>query len=197
MSTGIIILAAGNSSRLGKPKQLLQHRGRNLLEHVIEAAVRTPFRPIVVVLGAHATEIKKQISNHPEAIYVCNEYWQDGMGSSIGLGVSGALKVDPNLNNLIISVADQPHLSSEIFEQLLEKHESSSNAIVVSSYAQTIGVPVLFNSEYFAALLGLSGEAGAKSIINKNMQAVATVPFEKGHIDIDTAADLLNLIQEK
>lgn len=197
MSTGIIILAAGNSSRLGQPKQLLNYQGATLLEYAIGAAVRTAFRPVVVVLGAYATTIQKQISNHSEVTYVSNAYWENGMASSIILGVSSALKENPDLNNLIISVADQPHLSSEIFEQLLEKHESSSNAIVASSYAQTIGVPVLFNNQYFAALLALSGEAGAKNIIRQHLQDVATVAFERGDIDVDTMSDLINLTQEK
>lgn len=196
MSTAIIILAAGNSSRLGKPKQLLHFNGKTLLDIVTDEALKTEFSPIVVVLGAYANEIKA-LHNNPQVIYTVNESWQNGISSSIIAGLNVVLDEFPNIDNVIITVADQVYITSEIFEALNNQHQSENKNIVASSYLQTTGTPVLFNKKYFSKLLNLTGSAGAKDLIKQHVNDTASISFEPGSIDIDTEADYNNLIHNK
>jgi len=196
MAKGIIILAAGNSSRLGQPKQLLNYRGKTLLDLVSDQALGTSCRPVVVVLGAYAEEISKK-HHHTEISYIVNNNWQTGMSSSIDTGLSFLLDQYKNIESVIIAVADQAFITSGIFEQLLAQHQLSGKNIVACSYAQTIGTPVLFHKNYFPELLSLSGNEGAKSILKKHKEDTATIEFEFGYIDIDTETDYHHLIQSQ
>ena len=196
MSTGIIILAAGNSSRLGQPKQLLTFKGKCLLEIAAEAAINTSIRPIIIVLGANAEIILKNTS-YPEISYIVNEQWQGGMSSSIALGITTIKDRHPYLENVIIAVSDQAYMNPEILEGLLSKKESSGKNIVASRYNETTGSPALFNKKYFAQLNSLKGDKGAKQILEQYPDDIATVKFELGHIDIDTITDYENLINHK
>lgn len=193
MSTAIVILAAGDSSRMGRPKQLLKFNGQTLLNTVIIESLKTIFRPVVVVLGAYAVEIQ-QASANPDVIYSVNKDWENGMSSSISLGLKVALENNPKIEDVIITVADQAHISWEIFEELRSKQEKSQKNIVASAYAQTTGTPALFNKKYFEELLTLNGAKGAKSLIKQYVEDTTTIPFELGHIDIDTETDYNNLI---
>ncbi|GGI25402.1 nucleotidyltransferase family protein [Pedobacter mendelii] len=196
MRTAIIILAAGNSSRLGKPKQLLHFNGKTLLDIVTDEALKTEFWPVVVVLGAYLNEIK-QIHNNPKVIYTVNENWKTGMSSSIGVGLTVLLNESPDIDSVIITVADQVYITSEIFEALNNRYQSENKNIVTSTYSQTTGTPVLFNKKYFSKLLNLSGSIGAKDLIKNNINDTASIAFELGSIDIDTETDYNNLINNK
>ncbi|SER25875.1 nucleotidyltransferase family protein [Pedobacter rhizosphaerae] len=196
MDTGMIILAAGNSSRLGQPKQLLTYQGKTLLTIVSEEALKTSYRPIIVVLGAYADEISKA-HRDPRISYVVNDNWQAGMASSIFTGLTALLDNNKALENVIIAVADQVFITARIFENLTENYQLTSKGIVASSYGETEGTPVLFNKKYFAQLLQLEGNKGAKKILAENPSDMSTVSFEKGHIDIDTATDYHNLNQNQ
>lgn len=166
MATGIIILAAGNSSRMGKPKQFLNYQGKTLLETVSDQAVQTSYRPIIVVLGAYAEDILKKHQNQ-QISYVVNNNWESGMSSSIYAGLSAILDQHRDIENVIIAVADQVFISSIIFEQLLAQHKLTHKNIVASKYAHTIGTPVLFHKNYFPELLALNGNDGAKTMLKK------------------------------
>jgi molybdenum cofactor cytidylyltransferase len=194
MNTGIIILAAGNSSRLGKPKQLLDFQGSTLLEKTIQAAERTSFAPIVLVLGAYTDEILPTIKEL-NINYVINDNWRDGMSSSIKAGLKKMIGLEPAIENVMITVADQPFITAEIFNLLTKEQTNSGKHIIASSYAETIGTPALFNKQYFDELISLVGRSGAKQLITKYNNDVATIPFRLGHIDIDTETDYKNLIQ--
>ena len=196
MGTGIIILAAGNSSRMRQPKQLLTYQGQTLLEIVSEQALQTTYRPIVVVLGAYAEEILKH-HHHKEINYVTNKDWETGMSSSITTGLSAILNQQPTIKNVIIAVADQVFITSEIFKQLFAQHELTGKNIVACSYAQTMGTPVLFHKKHFQEILSLDGNEGAKSMLKKYKEDTAVIEFELGHIDIDTETDYHHLIQRK
>jgi len=192
MNTGIIILAAGNSSRLGKPKQMLSFKGRTLLATTIAAAEETAYEPVILVLGAFAEEILTAHQNL-NINYIINDNWQQGMSTSIAAGLAKIADLDPTIENVIIAVADQPFITPAIFEALVTEKESSGKNIVGSRYAETIGTPVLFNKQYFKELMSLKGDSGAKQIIKVNSEDVTTVAFELGNIDIDTETDYHNL----
>jgi len=196
MKTGIIILAAGNSSRLGRPKQLLEYRGSTLLEIACQAAIHTGYNPVIIVLGSHAAEIIK-VCQLPDDTYIINTNWEEGMSSSIAAGLSAMLRQHPSLENVIIAPSDQVFVHADLFRQLVMQKEKTHKNIIASVYNKTTGIPVLFNKIYFEELLQLKGQRGAKKIIAQYPEDLETVPFDLGHIDIDTETDYYNLINQQ
>ena len=193
--TGIIILAAGNSSRLGQPKQLLRYKDDTLLQHIIKEASLVEESVVIVVTGANHELIEKEIdSSKIETVF--NRDWELGMSSSISTGLNKALQLFPEIEKCVFSVCDQPFVSHLIFENLITKYHETRKGIVASSYAGTLGTPVLFDKKYFDELLYLKGQEGAKKIINRYLDDTASIPFEKGDIDIDTEEDYNKLISE-
>ena len=196
MKTGIIILAAGSSSRLGRSKQLLDYKGKTLLQNVINEALETNCQSVIVVLGANAEEIASQHQND-QVNLVINESWENGIASSIVAGLLTMVKNNSEIESIIIAVADQVFIKMNNFNNLIEKQKETGKNIIASTYAETIGTPVLFKKDYFEALLSLTGEEGAKKILKQYSQDVETVVFEHGEIDIDTETDYNNLISQQ
>jgi molybdenum cofactor cytidylyltransferase len=182
---GIIILAAGASTRMGKPKQLLPYQGRSLLRHITEVAIASKNQPIVVVLGANAESIKPEICQLPVQI-VENLQWASGMSSSIQAGVNA---LGQNVEAVVITLCDQPFVSPEVINQLVEAYRLTNKAIVACEYAGTLGVPALFHHTFFSQLMTLKQGEGAKQIIKKYINEVTSIPFLQGKIDIDTPDD--------
>jgi molybdenum cofactor cytidylyltransferase len=195
-NTGIIILAAGSSSRFGNTKQLLQFKGKTLLKHAIEQAVEAGAPLILVVTGARADEISKEIKSDNVKI-VFNKDWRQGMASGIVVGVKTAITLNKGIKKLIIAVCDQPFVSSAVFQQLFQKQNNSAKHIVASAYADTVGTPALFTERYFDALMGLTGDHGAKKLFETYRDDLATIDFPDGYIDIDTREDYENLLKRE
>lgn len=188
IKTGIIILAAGNSSRLGQPKQLLTFKDTTLLKNTIEAASLLPNAIVVVVIGSrHELMIKELDSSKIKISF--NENWESGMSSSIVKGMNDLLFINHDIEKCIISVCDQPFISHSVFENLIEEYNKEGKGIVASSYVETVGTPVLFDKKYFKDLLELKGQEGAKKILAKFQNDLNTVSFERGNIDIDAPED--------
>jgi molybdenum cofactor cytidylyltransferase len=185
----IIILAAGNSSRLGRPKQLLPYRGKTLLWHVVEQALSTKAHPVVVVTGARHTEIQDTLKDQP-VTFAYNPDWETGMASGIVAGLLKTLSIEPLLTCMIVSVCDQPHISAEVFQALMDKYSVSGKGMVACQYADAIGTPVLFDRKYFKELLALSGKAGARQLLKQYPGQVTTIPFPGGDVDIDKQEDV-------
>ena len=186
--TGLIILAAGESSRLGKPKQNLIFNGQTLLQLAVEAGQRSKVDKIVVVLGAHANEIKPIA----ETLTVYNQEWEEGMAASIRQGMKEIYK-DAAVDKVIIMLCDQPFVNAELLNALIDKQAKKIKRIIACVYKETIGVPVLFDRSIFPELMELTGNDGAKKILNKYADSLSTVPFERGIIDIDTPGHYDNL----
>ena len=183
--TGIIILAAGASSRMGKPKQLLHVNGESLLQRVVGIALSTTFEPVVVVLGANRTLIEPTLQDL-EVLHVQNPDWESGMGSSIATGLSYMLQQAPSIKQVLVLVGDQPLLNRDHLLALADNYSSSNYPMVVSHYANTYGVPALFGQSLFPELLTLHGVQGAKALIQKHLHQSAVVDFAEGALDIDT-----------
>jgi molybdenum cofactor cytidylyltransferase len=188
--TGAIILAAGESSRLGQPKQNLLFEGQTLLQRVIETTKKTDCKPVIVVLGANADKIAPM----PATITLYNKDWKEGMASSIKIAIQ-EIKRHDTIDDVLIMLCDQPFVSSDLIDKMLHTKARSQSAIVACSYNNTVGVPALFDRSLFIELLSLSGNEGAKIILNHSKN-ITLVPFDLGSVDIDTDADYDRLIND-
>jgi molybdenum cofactor cytidylyltransferase len=189
---GAVILAAGESSRLGQPKQLLRFQGKTLIRRMIEAASDADCSPIAVVLGSDSDRIKDELNDSPAA-FVENAEWRHGIGSSIRAGVQRLIADAPDLEAILLLVCDQPFVDAQTIRRLIGIYRQTGKPISASAYADTIGVPALFAQLCFPELLALQGDTGAKSIILRDPGRVGKFPFPNGVIDIDTAADFEKL----
>jgi molybdenum cofactor cytidylyltransferase len=185
---GIVILAAGTSSRFGEPKQLLQYDDKNLLQHTIDAAVNSNAKIVIVVLGANAELISKEIDKTKVQV-VGNNEWQEGMASSVRTGLSTLQKVSPSTGAVIFMVCDQPFVSSSLINNLINTHFDTGKPIVTCNYGEAVGPPALFHKNLFDELMELKGDVGARKIIQQHSDQIATILFTEGKIDIDTKED--------
>lgn len=185
---GIVILAAGASTRMGQSKQLLPVKGEPLLLRSINAAIHSEAQKTVVVLGANEKAHRDLIGDLTVEI-VFNERWETGMGSSIKEGLRALLEMNAPLEGIVVLVCDQPLLTADHIRQLVARHTETSKPIVASGYAATLGVPVFFHKTYFGQLMELKDEQGAKKVIQQNSGDVTLQPFPQGEIDLDTPED--------
>lgn len=185
---GVLILAAGGSSRLGKPKQLLAYNGKTLLQHAVQTAIDSTAQPIVVVLGAESDTIVNELTD-TRVHTVVNEAWQEGMASSIRCGINEFMQTAPNAEGAILMVCDQPYVTAALLNELATAHRKSGKQIVASGYDDTFGPPVFFHKSFFNELLQLKGDIGARSIVRQHTALVEVVSFPEGTFDVDTEAD--------
>ena len=190
---GVIILAAGNSSRLGRPKQLLAYKDTTLLRHTAEIALASICRPVIVVLGAYAKEIEPTLNDLTLGIAM-NDQWENGMASSIHTGIE-ALQREQAISAALIMLCDQPLVSSQMLDRMVETYLSEPCGIVASKYADTPGVPVLFDCKYFKELMGLQQSEGAKNLILRNLNDVQYIPLPVAALDVDTEMEYQNLLR--
>ncbi len=182
--TAILILAAGSSSRLGLPKQLLQLDQRSLLRRITELVLGIRPATVVVVLGFESDRMKHELDDLPVQI-VLNPDWKEGIASSIRQGI-GALP--PSIDAALIVLCDQPFIPSSHFSKLIAAC-SNEHPIAATAYQPSPGVPACFDRSVFPELLALTGDSGAKRIIGKRLQEVASISCPEAIIDIDTLAD--------
>lgn len=188
----VIILAAGPSSRLGQPKQLLQVKGETLIHRITRIALQSNTGPVVVVLGAQAEIIQNTIEDLP--VYTCvHPDWHKGMGSSIKAGLHFVQKKFPDAPAIILSVCDQPFLEAGHFRKLSNTFRKKGGEIIASKYAKTFGVPCLFGKKFFSSLEKLRDDQGAKSVFEAYRNQTAFISFTKGEVDIDTLTDWKNV----
>jgi molybdenum cofactor cytidylyltransferase len=191
--TGIIILAAGSSTRMGEPKQLLMYKDKTFLQHIVCEAKGASLDPVICVTGFQSSRIAESISGTGASV-VYNTHWPEGMGSGISTGIKQLSLWD--VDDVIVAVSDQPFVSSDLFKKMKELKYQSGKGIIASSYAGTLGTPVLFAAKYFNQLKSLNGNEGAKNIVKRNPHDVCSIEFENGNIDIDTKEDYRKLISE-
>ncbi|MCH7411892.1 nucleotidyltransferase family protein [Belliella sp. R4-6] len=194
-STGLIILAAGSSSRLGQAKQLLEFKGINLLQNAINVGKESCVDHVVVVLGANMDEIKANI-DFRSTIVTVNDNWKKGMASSMQIGLKKLMETEYP-DQIIIMLCDQPFVDSKLIDSIISVQSESDKGIVACQYNDTLGVPALFTKKYYDQLLNLSTSEGAKKLIYKYLEDCEIISFELGSIDIDTEEDYKNLIGKK
>ncbi len=185
----ILILAAGDSSRMGTPKQLLKWKNTSLLGHAIETAKKSNTSKICVILGANYNLINAKINNY-EVEVLANESWEKGLGNSIAFGINHLLESDSNFDALFIMLADQPLIDSAYLNKVLNMYKIGKRQIIATSYkGGKQGVPVLFDSIYFEELAQLNDDKGAKIILQKYSKNVSTIRADNLVSDIDTLED--------
>lgn len=185
---GVVILAAGASSRMGTPKQLLELDGKTLLTRTIEAALASNAWPVVVVLGANAEKIRATISRLP-VLVAENPAWSEGMAASIRTGVTTLQQFSRSLDAGIFALCDQPAFSTGTITRLVEEQLATGRGIVASHYSGRNGAPALFVRQHFPALAALTGEEGARAMLNGDPSQVAVVDLPALATDLDTPED--------
>lgn len=189
---GVVILAAGASSRMGTPKQLLEIGGKPLLARAVEAALATPAWPVVVVLGANAGAIRPVLAPYP-VLVTENEAWSEGMAASIRAGIQTLQQFSRHTDAAVIALCDQPAFSAATIGQLVAAQQATGGTIVAASYAGRRAAPALFLRRHFPTLAALTGESGARDLLNGDSEHVATVDLPDLAVDLDTPADLAAL----
>ena len=193
---GVILLAAGGSTRMGRPKQLLPFRGTTLLRHAVDVARAARLGPIVVVLGCEADSLREGLSG-PDLHSVVNADWSLGMGGSIAAGLAGLDRAAPDASAAIVMLADQPLVGPELLQTLAREHGQGGCRLVACSYGDALGVPALFDRSLFDELRALSAEEGARGLIRRHRAEALAVPIGTGAFDVDTREDYARLISEE
>ncbi len=197
MPTAILLLAAGASSRLGRPKQLLIYQHQTLLRRAVETAVTAAEGgSVVVVTGALHEELLPELAGLPVAVVRCRE-WERGMGASLKTGLTVLEATVGALESVTVMLCDQPHVTPALLRQLRETYAATGHAIVAAEYAGVYGVPVFFGAAALPLLRALPDTAGAAQLLKQHPQLVATVPFAAGAVDVDTEAQYAALLADE
>lgn len=187
------MLAAGASSRMGEPKQLLPFEGETLLRRAVRVALETPYRPVIVVLGSHANSLLEEVAA-TDARIVINEAWAEGMSSSIRCGLGEMEAAAPEeLDAAILMLCDQPFVSDEILKRLANAYQSRQALLVASEYEskgeRIRGVPALFSRRLFPELMELRGAEGARHVVARHAMKASFIPVPEAAFDVDTPED--------
>ena len=185
-----IIIAAGESKRLGRIKQLLPWRGKSLIEYIIQTARDCKIEPIHVILGSNYDQIAPLI-NCSGVNIINNQRWKEGKGTSISLGIKS---LPEEVKATFVFVVDQPFLNEKLINTLLNVYEMKKAGITAPYVREIQSNPVLFDRSVFQELMKLKGEEGGRNVfINYQLEKVAWED-EKILWDIDTLTDYENLI---
>lgn len=184
MRTGALILAAGKANRFGSPKQLLEIHGETLIDRACRTALEAGCQPVLRLLGAHAEMIREHPCPAGVETFV-HTGWEKGMGSSLAAGVSRLQELCPELDAVIVMLADQPAITTETLGRLMERFEKSDSTIILCGHKDTLGPPALFAARHFGELTGLDGDEGGKAVIRKHHDTLASVPSPEADWDID------------
>jgi len=173
---------------MGAVKQLLMLGGVPMVARAVDAALGSAARPVVVVLGARAERVRAPISGKP-VVTVLNPDWDSGMASSVRVGMAALLGAEPGLDAVLLAPCDQPALSAQIIDALAALHRESGRT-AAARFSGRNGAPAVFGRRHFGALLALSGDEGARGLLNSGSQEVSTIEFPDLALDLDTPADV-------
>lgn len=189
LRVGVVVLAAGASRRMGRPKQLLSIGSKSLLEHAVDAALGSGAWPVVVVLGANASEIRPVLARRP-VLVAENATWNEGMASSLRAGLTLMNAFSPRIDAVIFALCDQPALSPAMVDRFIAAQQSSGRTVVAARYNGHLGAPALFTRPHFDALNALVGDEGARKLIATLPSGeVAAIDLPELAHDLDTPED--------
>lgn len=191
----VLILAAGASSRMGRPKQLLPWKNTTLLDHAIANARASKCSDVFVVLGANHGQIRSALTGKDFEVIV-NPHWEKGLGSSIALGTEYLVDQKRDYDGVLLMLADQPLIDTAYLNSLIDLYYGGSNSIVGTRYGKGTGVPALLDKIHFDELKDLGEDTGAKAIIRRAGSRVLALDPQKKAVDIDTEAEYKTLIKQ-
>lgn len=182
-----IVLAAGMSRRMGTPKQLLRLAGKSLLEHTLNNVRGSGVDEIVLVLGASADEVRRQVATDGLHLVV-NPDFQQGMGTSLRMGLAA---VSASMQGALIVLADQPFVRSSTLDQMIAYREMHAPQILIPLYRGFRGNPVLLDRSVFPELMTLAGDIGCRAIFGSHTESIHKLAVDDIGIllDIDSAED--------
>ena len=188
-SLHILVLAAGGSTRLGQPKQLVQLGGRPALHRVLSNCVAVAGSSVSVVIGAHASDLTRLITQTPASMLV-NRHWEEGIASSIRRGLAS---LPPTCDAVMIVLGDQVAVTAEDLRRLVGAWKGDESIIAAAVYEGHVGVPAIFPRLCFPELAQLRGDQGARLILERNSYRLVRVPMSNAAVDLDTPEDLAAL----
>lgn len=189
-SLAALVLAAGGSSRYGRCKQLVEVNGASLVRNAVAKLV--PLLPparIGVVVGAHWEAVSRELAEWPVNI-VRNPHWPQGLASSLKAGINS---LPPECAAALITLCDQPLVSSQRLRQLLALWAERPTRISAARFAGAVGAPAVFPRDFYPELLELEGDAGAKSVMARHPERLVALPIPEAEFDLDAPADLERL----
>jgi molybdenum cofactor cytidylyltransferase len=187
-----LIIAAGESNRLGIPKQLIKWKDKTLIEHIINLIKDTNLSPVIVVLGAYRNEISNVLRNTGISILI-NNHWQEGKASSIRIGINNLTK---DIDAVIIFVVDQPYLNKDVIDSIIDTYTRKKSLIIAPQINGIFINPVLFDHAMFKELKMLNNNEGGLVLFNKYPVEVLPWSDERLLIDIDRLEDLTKLMEQ-
>ena len=190
MTIATIILAAGGSTRLGgEPKQLIKKDGTTLVRHMVEAALLLQAGPVLVVLGANQERILSELTDLPVHTPI-NPDWREGLASSLRVGLNRLC--DEPVDAFLVVLTDQPYVTAELLQQLISTQQHTGRGIIACRYGEFghLGVPALFDIRYRSEFMSLSGDTGARKLIQQYANDCTEIPFPLAAIDLDTWQDV-------
>jgi molybdenum cofactor cytidylyltransferase len=183
-----LLLAAGSSSRLGHPKQLLPFHGTTLLRHAAQTALEADLGPVFVVLGSRESDCRDALSGLPLSVVV-NWNWEEGLGTSIAAGMAGI--DESSFRAVLLTLCDQPFVTASDLRALTDA--LPGHDIAASDLGDTVGSPAIFAVACFPRLRSLRGPQGAKTLFTE-FSSLATVQCPRALVDVDTKADAARLL---
>ena len=188
-----IVLAAGMSQRMGKPKLLLKLNGDTIIEHIIKELQQSNIDSVIVVLG-HNPQPLIDLLSHYSVKTVINKNYKEGMTSSFKVGL---IEVKDVADAALLVLGDQPFISHHLINKLIETYKKASDAKIVSPiYKGKKGHPVLFDRTLFNEILSLPPDKYIREVIHNHYNELVTIPWDKGTIlDIDTPEDYIEALK--
>jgi len=183
-----VILAAGGSARLGRPKALVRIAGETLLRRAARVALEAGCTPVLLVLGAEAPRLREETLDLPVEAVV-NEHWDEGLGTSVAAGVQ-ALARFPETTGVLLMPCDQTRLSPAVLRRLIEAWDGRPDGRAACAYGGMLGTPALFGRGWLGDLRALRGERGARGVLRAPGPEPARIDWPEGEVDLDTPADL-------
>jgi len=188
----VLVLAAGASTRLGQPKQLVPIGGRPALHIAVSNAVAVAGSAVTVVIGANAGGLTYLLSQSP-ASSIVNRQWEEGIASSIRCGLT---LVPAAADAVMVVLGDQVCVTADDLKRLLAAWHRQENDIAAATYERHVGVPAIFPRWCFAELAQLRGDEGARKILQRNPDRIVRVPMTNAGFDLDTPEDLAALTKK-
>ena len=188
-TTAAILLAAGRSSRMGQHKLLLPLGDRPVLVHVVETILASQTRPLIVVVGYQAEQIRAILSPYKSKLAIINNPdYQQGMSTSLRKGIETLMTSYPTVNGALIVLGDQPLMTAHILDSMIEAKQTTDKRIIAARYSGKRGNPTLFDASLFPELMEMTGDEGGRKVLERHRLEMAMVDMDEDmpNYDVDT-----------